>query len=95
MNYRGTHIHGQRLDLLVANSVVVEIKATARLDPICQAKLISYLRTTVLRVGLLINFNTALLKEGLKRVVLSEVCFLSGLALRALRDLRDLRGYAS
>jgi GxxExxY protein len=54
----------------VANKVIVEIKAVTRLDPIFQAKLISYLRTTGLRAGLLINFNSLLLKEGLKRIVL-------------------------
>jgi GxxExxY protein len=70
VNYRGTLIGGQRVDLIVANAVLVEIKAVARLDPVFQAKLISYLKTTGLRAGLLINFNTALLKEGLKRIVL-------------------------
>jgi GxxExxY protein len=70
VNYRGTLIGGQRVDLIVANSVIVEIKAVARLDPVFQAKLISYLKTTGLRAGLLINFNMPLLKEGLKRIVL-------------------------
>ena len=70
VNYRGTPIPGQRVDLIVANRVVVEVKAVTRLDPIFQAKLISYLRTTGLRAGLLINFNSLLLKEGLKRIVL-------------------------
>jgi len=70
VNYRGTLIPGQRVDFIVANSVIVEIKSVARLDPIFQAKVISYLKTTGLRAGLLINFNTALLKEGLKRIVL-------------------------
>jgi GxxExxY protein len=70
VNYRGTIIPGQRVDLIVANAVIVEIKSVARLDPIFQAKLISYLRTTSLRAGLLINFNGTFLKEGVKRVVL-------------------------
>ena len=69
VNYRGIAIPGQRVDFVVADSVIVEIKSVARLDPIFQAKLISYLRTTGLRVGLLINFNSMLLKEGLKRIV--------------------------
>jgi GxxExxY protein len=70
VSYRGTAIAGQRVDFIVANSVIVEVKAVARLDPIFQAKLISYLKTTGLRAGLLINFNSMLLKEGLKRIVL-------------------------
>lgn len=70
VHYRGTLITGQRVDLIVANAVIVEIKAVARLDPVFQAKLISYLKTTGLRAGLLINFNMPLLKEGLKRIVL-------------------------
>ena len=70
VSYRGIAIPGQRVDFIVADSVIVEVKAVARLDPIFQAKLISYLRTTRLRAGLLINFNSMLLKEGLKRIVL-------------------------
>ena len=70
VEYRGTPIPGQRIDFIVAQSVIIEVKSVARLDPIFQAKLISYLRTTGLRAGLLINFNSMLLKEGLRRVVL-------------------------
>jgi GxxExxY protein len=70
VNYRGTPIPGQRVDLIVGDLVVVEIKAVARLDPIFEAKLLSYLRTTKLRVGLLINFNAPVLKDGLKRMVI-------------------------
>jgi GxxExxY protein len=70
VDYRGTKIPGQRIDFVVADSVIVEVKAVARLDPIFQAKVISYLRTTGLRAALLINFNSLLLKDGLKRIVL-------------------------
>ena len=70
VEYRGVRIPGQRVDFIVADAVIVEVKSVARLDPIFQAKLISYLRTTGLRAGLLINFNSMLLKEGLKRIVL-------------------------
>lgn len=70
VNYCGTLIPGQRVDLIVADLVIVEVKAVTRLDPIFQAKLISYLRTTGLHAGLLINFHTMRLKDGLKRVVL-------------------------
>jgi len=67
--YRGQPIAGQRLDFVVANTVILEIKAASKIDPIFQAKLISHLRATKLRAGLLINFNVPLLKEGIKRIV--------------------------
>lgn len=70
MNYRGRIISGQRVDFIVANAVIVEIKSVARMDPVFQAKVISYIRTTGLRAGLLINFNNALLRDGIKRLVL-------------------------
>jgi GxxExxY protein len=69
VSYRGVPIAGQRVDLIVANAVIVELKAVTRLDPVFQAKLISYLRTTGIRVGLLINFNVPLLREGIKRLI--------------------------
>ena len=70
VNYRGVSLTGQRVDLIVEGVVVVELKAVIRLDEIHRSQLISYLRTTGLRGGLLINFRTALLKHGIKRVVL-------------------------
>jgi hypothetical protein len=54
----------------VGDEVIVEVKAVARMDPIFQAKLMSYLPNTRLRAGLLINFNVPLLKEGIQRIVL-------------------------
>ena len=68
--YRGHAIPGQRIDLIVENAVLVELKATTRIDPILEAKVISYLRTTRLRLGLVLNFNCRTLKEGIKRIVL-------------------------
>ena len=67
--YRGTPIPGQRIDLIVAGRVVVELKAAMRIDLASEAKVISYLRTTGLRLGLLLNFNKATMKEGIKRIV--------------------------
>jgi GxxExxY protein len=72
VSYRGTQIHGQRVDLIVRNLIVVELKAVKRFDDIHQSQLISYLKTTGLRGGLLINFRVPVLKAGLKRVVLSK-----------------------
>jgi GxxExxY protein len=60
---------GYRLDLLVDNSVVVECKAVDRLIPVHQAQLLSYLKLSRCKVGLLINFNVILLKNGIVRVV--------------------------
>jgi GxxExxY protein len=57
-------------DLIVAEQVIVEIKAVEKLLPVHQAQLLTYLRMTTCRVGLLLNFNTPLLKDGIKRCVL-------------------------
>lgn len=70
VNYKGVAIPGQRVDLIVADAVLVEVKAVAGFDAVHHAQVLSYLRTTGLRVGLLMNFNVALLKHGLKRIVL-------------------------
>ena len=60
---------GYRLDLLVEETVIVEIKAVERLMPIHQAQLLSYLKLSGCKVGLLINFNVEVLKSGIRRVV--------------------------
>jgi GxxExxY protein len=60
---------GYRLDLLVEEAVIVEVKAVDRLAPIHQAQLLSYLRLSSCKVGLLINFNVKVLKGGIRRVV--------------------------
>ncbi|MFB0538014.1 MAG: GxxExxY protein [Anaerolineae bacterium] len=58
-----------RLDLLVEETVIVEIKAVDRLSPIHQAQLLSYLKLSGCKVGLLINFNVRVLKDGIRRMV--------------------------
>jgi len=68
--YRGHGIPGQRVDLLVGGQVVVEVKAVAALEPIHLAQVLSYLKTMGLRIGLLMNFREALLRNGIRRVVL-------------------------
>lgn len=68
--YRGVQIPGQRVDLVVESLIVVELKAVTRFDDIHQAQLTSYLKSTGLRGGLLINFRVPVLKGGLKRIVL-------------------------
>jgi len=60
---------GYRIDLLVENQIIVEIKATEALLPIHEAQLLTYLRLAGKQVGLLINFNVRSLKHGIKRMV--------------------------
>lgn len=59
-----------RLDFVVAGKVVVEVKAVDTLLPVHEAQLLTYLKLTGCRVGLLINFNVPVLKNGIKRLVL-------------------------
>jgi GxxExxY protein len=71
LEYKGIHLGcGYRIDLLVAGSVVVEIKAVEALAPIHDAQLLTYLRIGDWRLGLLINFNVAVLKSGIRRRIL-------------------------
>jgi len=70
LEYKGIRLEcGYRVDILVGGIVVVEIKAVEVLAPIHDAQLLTYLRLGGWRVGLLINFNVALLKDGIKRIV--------------------------
>jgi GxxExxY protein len=68
--YRDQLLSHQRLDLVVAGQIVLELKAVERLAPVHQAQLLSYLRLSRLRIGLLVNFNVPVLHEGLKRIIL-------------------------
>ena len=61
---------GLRLDLLVENSVVIEVKAVEALLPVHQAQLLTYLKLTGHRLGLLLNFNVPVIKDGIRRMVL-------------------------
>ena len=70
VRYRNVEIPGQRVDLIVENQIVVELKSVRHLDDVHLAQLMSYLRTTELRGGLLINFRVPVLQRGLRRVVL-------------------------
>jgi GxxExxY protein len=69
--YKGCQIGEGRLDILVDNILIVELKAVEALAPIHMAQVISYLKMTGLKLGLLINFNVPVLKEGIKRVIRS------------------------
>ena len=71
VTYKGLRLDcGYRLDLLVADEVVVEVKAIERLAPVHEAQLLTYLRLGGWKVGLLINFNVPLLRDGIVRRVL-------------------------
>ncbi len=61
---------GLRLDLLVDDSVVVELKAVEKVLPVHEAQLLTYLKLTGCRLGLLINFNVPLVRDGIKRMAL-------------------------
>ena len=70
--YKGIKLDcGYRLDFLVAQSVIVELKAVERLMPIHEAQTITYLKLTHCKLGLILNFNVRLMKTGIKRVVLN------------------------
>ena len=70
VTYKSQPVGDYRLDLLVENSVIVEIKSVDRFDPIFEAQLLTYLKITGQKRGLLLNFNSRLLKDGIKRLVL-------------------------
>jgi len=69
--YRGKKIHneGFRLDLLVEDTVIVELKSVAKLEDIHKKQLLTYLRLAKKPLGLLINFNEVLLKDGIVRII--------------------------
>lgn len=62
--------YGYRIDLLVENKVVIEIKSVDEFHPVHEAQILTYLKFAEKKVGLLINFNVKLLKEGIKRYVM-------------------------
>jgi GxxExxY protein len=71
VHYDGIQIDaGLRLDIVVANEVIGELKAVENILPVHEAQLLTYLKLTGLRLGFLINFNVTLLKSGIKRIVL-------------------------
>lgn len=61
---------GLRLDILVAGCLIVELKAVEKHNPLYEAQVLTYLKLTGHRLGLLINFNVVLLKDGIKRIAL-------------------------
>jgi GxxExxY protein len=70
VKFDGMTVGKYRPDLIVEQTVVVEVKSVDRLIPLFTSQLISYLRLTELRVGLILNFNAPRMADGIKRVVL-------------------------
>ncbi len=71
IGYKGIHLDcGYRMDLVVDEKIAVELKSVDRLLPIHQAQLLTYLHLSGMRVGLLINFNVRLLRQGILRRIL-------------------------
>ena len=71
VNYKGVRLDcGYRIDIVVNHKLLLEIKAVDRLLPIHEAQILTYLRLSRIRVGLLINFNNVVLKDGIRRFVL-------------------------
>ena len=63
--------HGYRVDLLVEQKVVVELKVVDQIAPVHEAQVLSYLRFSGCKVGLLLNFNVKLLKDGIRRFIMT------------------------
>lgn len=71
LDYKGIKLpEGYRIDLVVDDRVIIEVKSVNYLLPIHEAQLLTYLKLSKIKVGLLINFNTAVLIAGIKRMVL-------------------------
>ena len=73
VSYKGRRIGEGRTDFVVNNSLIVELKAAEKLLPVHQAQVLSYLKATGCRLGLLINFHEAVLRSGVKRVILATM----------------------
>src|SRR4051794_667141 len=69
--YKGVHLEqGYRADFIVENSLILELKTVERLLPVYTAQMLTYLRLSRLRKGLMLNFFSTVLKDGIKRVIL-------------------------
>jgi len=71
LEYKGIRVDaGYRIDLIVKEKVIIELKAVESLIPVHEAQLLTYMKLTGIRVGMLMNFNVPVLKDGIKRMVL-------------------------
>jgi GxxExxY protein len=70
LEYKGDNLDcGYRLDIVVENSIILELKACEEIEPIHKAQLLTYLKLSKLSLGLLLNFNVPLLRDGIVRIV--------------------------
>lgn len=73
LNYKTHKIPTEyKIDLIIENQIIVELKCVERLIPVHEAQIISYMKLSQIPLGFLVNFNTPLIKDGIKRVVLSN-----------------------
>lgn len=70
LKYKDILVGEHRIDFLVENNVIVELKSIETLHPIHEAQILTYLKATSKRIGLLLNFNVVQLKDGIKRFIL-------------------------
>ncbi len=71
IKYKNIHISsGYRIDLLIENNLILEIKCVDKFHPVHEAQLLTYMKHANIKTGLLLNFNTKILKDGIKRYVL-------------------------
>lgn len=69
VEYDGIHVEaGYRLDLFVEEELIIELKSVEKMIPLYQAQLITYLKLSKIKTGLLVNFNVPLIKDGIKRL---------------------------
>ncbi len=68
--YKGKKLSDFRLDLIVEDKIIVELKAVNKIEPVFEAQLLSYLKMADKKIGLLINFNVPVLKNGIKRFII-------------------------
>ncbi len=70
VEYKGHTIGEYRLDLVVEDAIIVELKSVERFDPLFEAQVLTYLKVSGKKIGLLMNFNSRFLKDGVKRFIL-------------------------
>ena len=70
VSYKGLKLNcGYRLDIVVENAIILEMKSCEKIEPIHKAQLLTYLKLTGLQLGLILNFNVAVLRDGIVRIV--------------------------
>ncbi len=70
IEYKGKNLDcGYRLDIVVENKIILELKSSGRIEPVHKAQLLTYLKLSDIRLGLLLNFNVTVMKDGIVRIV--------------------------